>query len=30
LTADEQVVTEGIQRVRPGQVVAPGEVKPGV
>jgi membrane fusion protein (multidrug efflux system) len=29
LTADELVVTEGIQRVRPGQVVSPAEAKPG-
>ena len=29
LTADERVVTEGIQRVRPGQVVSPAEAKPG-
>jgi membrane fusion protein (multidrug efflux system) len=29
LAADERVVSEGIQRVRPGQVVAPTEAKPG-
>jgi membrane fusion protein (multidrug efflux system) len=29
LAADELIVTEGIQRVRPGQVVAPTEAKPG-
>jgi membrane fusion protein (multidrug efflux system) len=29
LAADELVVTEGIQRVRPGQVVSPAEAKPG-
>jgi membrane fusion protein, multidrug efflux system len=29
LAEDERIVTEGIQRVRPGQVVAPAEVKPG-
>jgi membrane fusion protein (multidrug efflux system) len=29
LTADDLVVTEGIQKVRPGQVVAPVEAKPG-
>jgi membrane fusion protein (multidrug efflux system) len=29
LAADELIVTEGIQRVRPGQVVAPAEAKPG-
>ena len=29
LAADERVVTEGIQRVRPGQVVSPAEAKPG-
>ena len=29
LVADELVVTEGIQRVRPGQVVSPAEAKPG-
>ena len=29
LAAGERVVTEGIQRVRPGQVVKPTEVKPG-
>lgn len=26
---NELVVTEGIQRVRPGQIVAPTEAKPG-
>ncbi|MDE1993128.1 MAG: efflux RND transporter periplasmic adaptor subunit [Rhizobiaceae bacterium] len=30
LTADEMVVTEGIQRVRPGQVVEPVEAKSGL
>jgi len=29
LEAGEQVITEGIQRVRPGQVVNPAEAKPG-
>jgi membrane fusion protein (multidrug efflux system) len=29
LAADELIVTEGIQRVRPGQVVAPTEARPG-
>jgi membrane fusion protein (multidrug efflux system) len=29
LEAGELVVTEGIQRVRPGQVVSATEVKPG-
>ena len=29
LAANELIVTEGIQRVRPGQVVAPTEAKPG-
>ncbi len=29
LAAGERVVTEGIQRIRPGQVVSPTEVKPG-
>jgi membrane fusion protein (multidrug efflux system) len=29
LAADERVVTEGIQRVRPDQVVSPAEAKPG-
>jgi membrane fusion protein (multidrug efflux system) len=29
LTADERVITEGIQKVRPGQVVQATEVKPG-
>ena len=29
LAEDERIVTEGIQRVRPGQVVAPAEAKPG-
>ena len=29
LAAGEQVITEGIQRIRPGQVVQPTEVKPG-
>jgi membrane fusion protein (multidrug efflux system) len=29
LAAGERVVTEGIQRIRPGQVVNPTEVKPG-
>lgn len=29
LAADERIVTEGIQRVRPGQVVSPTETKPG-
>jgi membrane fusion protein (multidrug efflux system) len=29
LVADERVVSEGIQRVRPGQVVAPTEARPG-
>jgi membrane fusion protein (multidrug efflux system) len=29
LAENELIVTEGIQRVRPGQVVAPAEVKPG-
>jgi membrane fusion protein (multidrug efflux system) len=29
LAATELIVTEGIQRVRPGQVVAPTEAKPG-
>jgi membrane fusion protein (multidrug efflux system) len=29
IAADELVVTEGIQRVRPGQVVSPAEAKPG-
>jgi membrane fusion protein (multidrug efflux system) len=29
LTGDERVITEGIQRVRPGQVVTATEVKPG-
>jgi membrane fusion protein, multidrug efflux system len=29
LVADELIVTEGIQRVRPGQVVAPTEARPG-
>jgi len=28
-SVDERVVTEGIQRVRPGQVVSPAEAKPG-
>jgi len=29
LAANELIVTEGLQRVRPGQVVAPTEAKPG-
>jgi len=29
LAEGERIVTEGIQRVRPGQVVAPSETKPG-
>jgi membrane fusion protein (multidrug efflux system) len=29
LTTDDLVVTEGIQKVRPGQVVAPVEAKSG-
>jgi membrane fusion protein (multidrug efflux system) len=29
LTGDERIITEGIQRVRPGQVVNATEVKPG-
>jgi membrane fusion protein (multidrug efflux system) len=29
LTGDERVITEGVQRVRPGQVVNATEVKPG-
>jgi membrane fusion protein (multidrug efflux system) len=29
LTGGERVITEGIQRIRPGQVVNPTEVKPG-
>jgi membrane fusion protein (multidrug efflux system) len=29
LTAGEQVITEGIQRIRPGQVVNATEMKPG-
>jgi membrane fusion protein (multidrug efflux system) len=29
LASNELIVTEGIQRVRPGQVVAPAEAKPG-
>jgi membrane fusion protein (multidrug efflux system) len=28
LTADDRVITEGIQKVRPGQVVQAAEVKP--
>ena len=30
LKAGERVITEGIQRVRPGQVVSATEAKPGV
>jgi membrane fusion protein (multidrug efflux system) len=29
LNADDRVITEGIQKVRPGQVVDPAEAKPG-
>jgi membrane fusion protein (multidrug efflux system) len=29
LDAGERIVTEGIQRIRPGQVVNPSEIKPG-
>jgi membrane fusion protein (multidrug efflux system) len=30
LTAGEKVIVEGMQKVRPGQVVQATEVKPGV
>jgi membrane fusion protein, multidrug efflux system len=30
LTAGEKVITEGVQKVRPGQVVQATEVKPGL
>ena len=29
LTAGEKVITDGVQKVRPGQVVQATEVKPG-